>query len=172
MRDQTLVASAVSTDMVELVAALAVALLVAGVVGSVVPVVPGAVLSLSGVYVYWWTTGEPGTLALAAFTLIGLLVIVVDYFAGAISAKAGGASWLATLLGSVAAAATLFVVGPLGALVAVAVTIFLVEAYRGKSRSAGAKAALYATVGMLGSTFMQVVLTTALLVSFVLVVLI
>ncbi|WP_323190147.1 DUF456 domain-containing protein [Halostella sp. PRR32] len=158
--------------MVELVAVLAVALLVLGVVGSVVPLVPGAVLSLSGVYVYWWATGDPGTLALAAFTLIGFLVMIVDYFAGTISAKAGGASWLATALASVVGVGTLFFAGPLGALVGVAVTVFLVEAYRGKSRSAGAKAALYATVGMLGSTFMQVVLTTAMLLSFVLVVVI
>jgi uncharacterized protein YqgC (DUF456 family) len=156
--------------MVDFLAVAAVALLAIGVVGSVVPMVPGALLSLSGVYFYWWTAGEPSGVTLAAFTVLGLLVVAVDYFAGAISAKAGGASWLATALASVVGVITLFFTGPLGALVGVAVTVFLVEAYRGQSSTAGAKAALYATVGMLGSTFVQVVMTSAMLVAFVLVV--
>jgi len=154
--------------MVDFLAVAAVALLAIGVVGSVVPMVPGALLSLSGVYFYWWMTGEPGTVTLAAFTALGLLIVAVDYLAGAISAKAGGASWLSTGLASVVAVVTMFLTGPLGALVAVAVTIFVVEAFRGQSRSAGARAALFATVGMLGSTFVQVVMTTAMLVAFVL----
>lgn len=157
--------------MVELVAIAAVALLLLGVVGSVVPGIPGALLSLGGVYLYWWSAGEPGTVALAAFTLVGLLAVVVDYFAGAISAKAGGASWLSTVLASVVGVVALVATGPAGGLVAVAGTVFLVEAVRGRSGRAGGKAALYATVGILGSTVVQALLTATMLVAFLFVVL-
>ena len=37
---------------------LAFALLVGGVVGSLVPQVPGALLSLAGVFAYWYATGD------------------------------------------------------------------------------------------------------------------
>jgi len=156
--------------MVEPITVVAVALLVAGVVGSVVPLVPGALLSLVGVAVHWWVAGVPSGPTLAAFAAVGGLAVAVDYFAGAVSAKAGGASWLATLAAGVVGVVALFFTGPLGALVAVALTVFLVEAYRGQSRSAGARAALFATVGMLGSAVAQVLLTGTMLVAFLVVV--
>ncbi|WP_121821622.1 DUF456 domain-containing protein [Halostella salina] len=156
--------------MVETVTLLAVALLVAGVVGSVVPLVPGALLSTGAVVLHWWYLDVPSGLTLAALVAVGALAVAVDYFAGAISAKAGGASWLASVAAGVVGVVALLATGPLGALVAVALTVFLVEAYRGRSRTAGARAALFATVGMLGSAVAQVLLTATMLVAFVLVV--
>ena len=158
--------------MVEPITVVAVALLVAGVVGSVVPLVPGALLSLAAVALHRWFLGVPTGTALGAFVAVGGLAVAVDYFAGALSAKAGGASWPATVAAGVVGVAALLVTGPLGALVAVALTVFLVEAYRGRSRSAGARAALFATVGMLGSALAQVLLTVTVLVAFLLVVVI
>lgn len=156
--------------MVETLTLLAVALLVAGVVGSVVPLVPGALLSTGAVVLHWWYLDVPSGLTLAALVAVGALAVAVDYFAGAISAKAGGASWPATVAAGVVGVVALLATGPLGALVAVALTVFLVEAYRGRSRTAGARAALFATVGMLGSAVAQVLLTATMLVAFVLVV--
>ncbi len=72
----------------------AVVLLVGGVVGSVVPLVPGAGLSLAGIYLYWWSSGyaTPGPWVLAGFTLVGLAAVVTDQIGGALAAGAGGAS--------------------------------------------------------------------------------
>lgn len=57
----------------------AVVLVVAGVVGSLVPSVPGPALPLAGDYLHWWATGyaEPGLAALAGFTVAGLAAVVV-----------------------------------------------------------------------------------------------
>lgn len=157
---------------VDLVTAAAVALLVLGVVGSVVPLLPGAELSLLGVYLHWWGSGytEPGLLLLAAFTLFGLAVVVVDYGAGAVSAKAGGASWTTSLVAGVVGLIGLVAFGPLGLLVGTAGTAFLLEFYRSEDAEASAKTALYTTVGILGSAVVQLLATLAMLVAFLAVV--
>jgi hypothetical protein len=146
----------------------AVALLLAGVVGSVVPVVPGAGLSLAGIYLYWWSSGYavPGLAALAAFTLVGLAAIVADQFGGALAANAGGASTKTTLLASVVSIPLLFVAGPVGLVLGIAGTVFAAEFYRTRSAGRGARAAAFAAVGVLGSAVVQLVVTLSLLVGF------
>lgn len=150
-----------------LVPLLAFALLVAGVVGSVVPAMPGALLSIGGVLLYWYSTGyaEPGTFVLAGLLLVGLLTVAVDWFAGAVSAKAAGASWETTLLAGAVGFLLLFVLGPLGTLLGVAGTVFAVELYEHGDAEQGARTALYTTVAMLGSVAVQALLTASMLVA-------
>ncbi|WP_137286222.1 DUF456 family protein [Halorussus salinisoli] len=150
---------------------VAVAILLAGVVGSVVPLVPGAGLSLLGIYLYWWSTGyaTPGTLALVAFTLVGLAAIVTDQFGGALAAGAGGASTKTVVLATVVSIPLLFVAGPVGLVLGVAAAVFAAEFYRTQSAGRGARAGAFAAVGVLGSAVVQLVVTLSLLVGFVLV---
>lgn len=105
--------------MSELVLLLAVVLLLVGVVGSVLPMVPGAPLSLVGVFLYWWSTGfsDPGLVAVFVLTVIGLSAFLADLFGGAITARAGGASHVTTGLAAVVGVVLLFVTGPVGLLV-------------------------------------------------------
>lgn len=148
-------------------------LLTGGVVGSVVPAIPGAVLSLAGVLFHWWATGytTPGTLALVAFCGLAVAAILVDLFGGAIAARHGGASTL-TVIAAVAVSLVLVVfTGPLAILVGVPVTVFLVELYRNGDSDAARRAALTTTVGIFASAIMQVLLTATLLVGFALVLL-
>jgi uncharacterized protein YqgC (DUF456 family) len=147
---------------------VAVALLLAGVVGSVVPVVPGAGLSLVGIYLYWWSSSYavPGLAVLAAFTLVGAAAIVADQFGGALAAGAGGASMKTTALASVISIPLLFVAGPVGLVLGIAGTVFAAEFYRTRSAGRGARAAAFAAVGVLGSAVVQLVVTLSLLVGF------
>jgi hypothetical protein len=158
--------------MLETFALFALALAVLGVVGSAVPALPGAVFSLAGVYLYWWSTGyvDPGLLALAGFTLVGLATIAVDWFAGALAARAGGASAATTALAGLAGFVLLFVAGPLGIVVGVAGTVFAVEFYRHRDAEASGRTALYATLGVLGSALVQVLLTASMLAGLVVVI--
>ena len=159
--------------MVEALTLVAVGLLVLGVVGSVVPALPGALLSLAGVLLYWWSTGyaEPSTVVLAGFLLVGLLAAAVDYFGGAVAAGAGGASrWTIVAAGAVGFL-LFFLVGPLGVILGVAGTVFALELQRHGDVQRGGRAALYAVVGVLGSALVQLLLTGSMLVAFVLVVL-
>jgi uncharacterized protein YqgC (DUF456 family) len=157
--------------MVELVTVAALALVVLGVVGSVAPLLPGALLSLAGVYLYWWGTGfaEPSAVVLAAFTVVAVAAAAADYFGGALAAGAGGASTRTMLAAGVVGAALFFVTGPVGVLVGVAGTVFAVEFHRNRDARQGARAAAYATLGMLGSVVVQLLVTLSMLAAFLVV---
>lgn len=148
----------------------AIALLVLGVIGSVAPLIPGAALSVVGVLLYWWSTGftAPSVLFVAVATFIGLIAVITDYFAGAISAKVGGASTLTSVIAAIVSLFLFFIVGPLGIIVGVAGTVFAVEFYRTNKVEGSLKAALYATAGLLASTAVQLIITVSILVGFLL----
>ncbi|MCU4925546.1 DUF456 domain-containing protein [Halobacteria archaeon AArc-dxtr1] len=154
--------------MVDAITVLAVGLLLAGIAGTLVPLVPGGLLSLSGVYLYWWSSGfaEPGTLALAVLTTLGVLTLIAEFLGGAIAARAGGASWGTTAVAAVVGLALMFVLGPLGLLVGLFGTVFALEFARHGDVAGGTRTALYATLGILASTAVQVLLTTAILLGF------
>lgn len=140
--------------------------LLVGVVGSVVPLIPGALSSLVGVYVYWWASGyaSPNLFVLAGLTLLGVVALVADYFSGPLAARAGGASLTTTAVAAVVGFALFFVAGPVGILVGIAATVFAVEFFRNEDVGASLRTAGYATVGVLASAAIQVVMTTAMLV--------
>jgi hypothetical protein len=148
----------------DLLAILALVLLGAGVVGSVVPFVPGGILSLAGVGLYWWHTGytDPGPLLLAGLVLIGLTVLVVDWLAGAISAKAGGASTWTVVVASVVGLLGTLVAGPVGFLAGTAGAVFLLELFDGGTATGSARTAGITLLGMLTSNVLQVVLTAGM----------
>lgn len=148
---------------------VALAILLAGVVGSVVPLVPGAGLSLVGIYLYWWSTGYtiPGLLVLLVFTAVGLAAIVADQFGGALAAGAGGASAKTVALATVLSIPLMFVAGPAGLVLGVVGVVFAVELYRTQSAERSARAAAFAALGVLGSAVVQVVVTLSLLAGFV-----
>jgi uncharacterized protein YqgC (DUF456 family) len=147
----------------------AVALLVAGVVGCVVPIVPGAPLSLAGVSLYWWGTGftEPGVALLATLTLLGLLATVADVGADVVSARVGGASLTTSVVAGAVGIVLFALLTPIGALAGVVVTVFALEYRRHRDATQGAKAAGAVVIGILGSAVVQVVLTASMLVAFV-----
>ncbi len=154
------------------VLAVTFALLGAGVVGSLVPAIPGAFLSLVGVVFHWWATGyaTPGPLTLVAFAGLAVAAMLVDLFGGAVAASHGGAS-RGTVVAAIAVSLVLAVAtGPLGILAGVPATVFLLEFYRGGESQQAWRAALVTTVGIFASALVQVFLTTTLLVGFALVV--
>ena len=157
--------------MVEPLAIVALGLLVVGIVGSVVPLLPGALLSLVGVLLYWWQSGyaEPGPILLVALVIVGLVAVVAEYFAGAVSARAGGASTVTTLLAAIVGVVLFFVAGPIGIVLGVGGTVFAVEFYRHQDPEQSLRTAIYAAVGMLASTVVQALLTVTMLVAMLLV---
>lgn len=156
--------------MVDPIGWLGIALLVVGMVGSVVPLVPGGLASLAGVLVYWWSTGyaEPGPVVLVALIALSVFAAVVDQLGGAIAARAGGASALTTAAAAVVGVVLFFVVGPAGVLVGVAATVFAVEFWRNRDPQTSLRTAAYATVGVLASSVAQFLLTATVLIAFAL----
>lgn len=146
---------------------LAFALLVGGVVGSLIPQMPGAPLSLAGVYVYWFASGqtEPGTFLLVVLTLVALGTWIVDFVGGAVAARVGGASTKTAVLAGLVGLALFFLTGtgPLGMILGVAATVFAIEFNRQQDARKGLKAALVTTAGMLASGVIQALLTGTIL---------
>jgi hypothetical protein len=159
--------------MVSTLAWVALALAALGVVGSLLPAVPGATLSLAGVLLYWWSTGytDPSLVVLAGFALVALAAVLVDVAGSALAVRAGGASPLTAAVALVAGLVLGLVTGPVGFVVGVAGAAFAVELYRTGESEASTRAALYATAGVLGSAVVQVLLTLSLLAALVVVVL-
>lgn len=142
---------------------VALLLLAAGVLGSVLPLVPGGLCSTVGVCYYWWVTGEPGPLALALLVTLALLAVAVDWLGGAVSARVGGASLGTTAAALLAGIALAFVLGPLGVVAGVFGVVLALEYRRHGDLDRGARTAGSATVGILVSTVAQVVLTVTVL---------
>lgn len=155
----------------ELLALLALGVLVVGLVGSVVPGLPGTPISLVGVLLYWGATGftEPGPLVLVVLVAVGLVGTAVDFVGGAVAAKAGGASTLTTAVAVVVGIVLAFVTGPVGLLIGVAGTVFALEFYRKRDARASGRAALVATIGVLASTVVQVLISGSMLAAMLLV---
>ncbi|MFW5903649.1 MAG: DUF456 domain-containing protein [Halolamina sp.] len=153
----------------DLVVVAAFGLLVLGVVASVLPVLPSGAVSMAGVLLFWWHTGQPGPVVLAALLLTGLLALVVDWAAGFIGARAGGASVRTSALATAVGLALFALAGPVGLLVGISGTVFAVEISRGAGKEASLRAAGAAVVGVLGSALVQALLTGAVLLAMVVV---
>jgi len=145
---------------------LAFALLIAGIVGSVVPNVPGAVLSLAGVYAYWWGTGfaEPSTALVVVVTVLVVLVIVGGLFDDVIAARFGGASTLSATVAGVVGFICLFLIGPVGMILSSAITVFVLEYRRQRDAKASATAATAVVLATIGSAIVELLVTVMLLV--------
>ncbi len=76
---------------------LGVVLVVAGILGTVLPALPGAPLVFLGLLLAAWAEGfeKVGWLTLTVLGILALLTLVVDLVAASLGAKRVGASWLA-----------------------------------------------------------------------------
>ena len=157
--------------MVELVFVVAVGLLIAGVVGSVLPLIPAGLVSLAGVWAYVLLGAEPvGPLVVASLTLAGVATVVIEHFAGPLAARASGASTETMVASAVGGLLVMLIVGPVGIIVGVVGTVFLLELKNGTDTERAAKRSLYTAVGVLASSVAQVLLTLSILAVFVVVV--
>lgn len=153
---------------VDAVLVAAVALLVGGVIASLLPLVPGAALSLAGIYLYWWHTGyaAPGVAFVAVATVVGLVALVLDYLSSVISARLGGASLRTALAAGAVGLVALAVTGPIGGILGAALTVFALEFRSSRDLEGSLRSSLYTTLGMLTSTGVQLLLTLFLLIGF------
>lgn len=157
--------------MVDVVTLVAVLLLVGGVAGSLLPLLPAGLLSLAGVYVYYLAApaGAPplSPWLLAGLTVVGLLTALLEQFGGAVASKAGGAGTTTVVAAALASVLLLFLVGPLGVVVGTVGVVLAAELSRGKGPREAAVAAVWTAGGILASSLAQFLLTLSMLVAFV-----
>ncbi|MFB6080196.1 MAG: DUF456 domain-containing protein [Haloferacaceae archaeon] len=154
--------------MVDPVAVVAVGLLAAGVVGSVVPAMPSGLLSLAGVYAYvLFGADRIGPFLLVGLTAVGLVAAAVEQFAGPIAARASGASTRTALAAAAGGVVAFLVAGPVGLLVGMVAVVFALELHRGAGAEGALRRSAATVLGILVSSAVQVLLTASILVAFV-----
>lgn len=144
--------------------------LLIGVAGSLIPGLPGVLASVAGVVLYWWSTGftQPGPFFLTLTALLGLTAILLDWFSGAITAKAGGANTKTSVAAGIAGFLGFFFLGgPIGVIIASGLTVFIREYMRTGDMQKSQKAGLYSALGIAASTAFQALIAVTILVGFI-----
>ncbi len=144
--------------MVDILLITAIVLLVAAIPATVLPVVPGTVLTLAGLVVHWLGVGTIGTPLMLSLIGIILLAAVLDTVVGVIAARAGGADWTSAGLGMAVGLVLTAVIGPIGILIGLAGTVFVIERLQGTSSKDCLRASVYTTAATIGSKVTQVLL--------------
>lgn len=154
--------------MVDLVAVVAIVLLAGGVLATLLPLVPGGALSLAGLLLYWWRSGfdEPGTVAMIVLGSLAVLTLVIELFGGPAATRASGGSWATTAAAAIVGIVLMLITGPVGLLVGLFGTVFLLEFARNGDLEHSARTAFWSTVGTLASTAVQALLTLTILLGF------
>ncbi len=143
---------------------LAIALLVAGIPASFLPVVPGSALTVAGLLVHWFGVGTVPTPIMIGLLVLVFVVFVLDFLAGVLAARAGGASWATAGAGLVVGLVLSIVLTPIGLVVGLAGTVFVVELVNGRSVEDSGRAAVYTTVATLASNVVEALVSVGVLV--------
>jgi len=150
--------------------AAALLLVVLGIVGSVVPLMPGLPLVLGGVYLYAFGTGLHGGIGpghLVLYTLIGGGAIALSTLANMVGVRAASGSRLAMLGATLGLVAGLFLGGPVGLLVGPFVGAVVFELLGGRASRQALRSGVGAAVGLLVGRIAEFAVAIGLSASFV-----
>ncbi len=142
-----------------------IALMLIGLIGSVLPFVPGSPLILLGAFIYAWYTDflvvTWGTLVI--LLLLTVLSQILDYLASILGAKKFGASrWgmSGAFLGGIIG---LFSGGILGILIGPFIGALLLELLHGQDLPASLKIGLGTLVGFLGGAIGKIIIALTMI---------
>ena len=147
---------------------LAIAMIVLGVIGTVLPALPGAVLVFAGIALAAWID-DFTRIGMPTLAVLGLMTVVAwatDFAAAALGAKRVGASWMAiagATLGTVAGVFTGFVGLLFLPLAGAAIGEFLAQ----RDLARAGKVGIATWLGLLIGTAVKVALVFAMLGVFV-----
>jgi uncharacterized protein YqgC (DUF456 family) len=142
-----------------------IALMLIGLIGSVLPFIPGSPLILLGAFIYAWYTDflvvTWGTLVI--LLLLTVLSQILDYLASILGAKKFGASrWgmSGAFLGGIIG---LFSGGILGILIGPFIGALLLELFHGQDLPASLKIGLGTLVGFLGGAIGKIIIALTMI---------
>ena len=138
---------------------LCVALIVSGLAGTVLPLLPGTVLVWGGIFLGAWIDdfARVGTTTVMVVSALALLAWALDYVAGLMGAQKAGASKQALLGAAVGTVAGLFM-GLVGVLFMPLVGAAIGEYVAQKDRSRAVKVGVATWVGIMVGLIAKVVL--------------
>lgn len=141
-----------------------------GMAGVFIPGLPGLGLIFLGILFYALVTNFASLTptAVITFGLITAIATLADYYGSAIGARLAGGKWWA-LVGSIAGAIIgVLVAGPPGLFIGAYVGALLGALYEGQTPQRAARTAAFAIIGLVGATFVQLVVALSLIITFLL----
>lgn len=146
----------------------AVILFVVGLVGTVLPVLPGAILIYGGMLLYGFMTGfaalDANFFLLQAMALI--IIFAVDFLATAAGTKHFGGSNNAVWGAILGTLAGLLIFGPFGIIIGPFLGATLAELRRGKQPNLAFRAGFGTLIGLLGSTILKLSIEILMIIHF------
>lgn len=143
-------------------------LAVLGVIGSIIPAMPGPILSfLSLILLYFSREGESITLfSLILFGIATLTIIAIDYIAPVLGAKVSGASKNGVRGSIIGAIMGILFFPPLGIFIGAFIGAVLGETREGKDFRQAMKAGIGTIVASAATTVLQVIFSLTVLIYF------
>lgn len=143
------------------------ALFCIGIVGTIVPALPGVALVYAGILLYAFIDGFTSLRIgiTVAFGIVALIASTAQYFGSLWAAKsAGGGKYTlgGTFLGALLGATT----GPIGIIAGAFMGALVGAMVEGKSPTKAIDVALKSVVGILGGTMVQFLLSVMLIIAF------
>ncbi len=143
---------------------VALLLMLAGVVGTVMPVIPSVPIVYAGYFVYGLATNwrDYGLKVMVAFGALTVLVLVMDYVAGAVGAKKFGGS-KAGMWGSIVGAIVgVIFFNLLGLILGTFFGALLAELIWGRTFSEAFRSGVGAFIGFLAGSFFKIAAAVAM----------
>jgi len=148
-------------------------LFLAGLVGTFLPVLPGAILIFTGAFLYGFIVDFQGGLDLMFYLGQGaavLIIFLIDYTAGIWGARKFGGS-PAAVIGSIAGLILgLFTLGPFGIIIGPFIGAFAGEYLNRQNVQAAMRAAMGTAIGIVGGTALKLAIEIVMIVWFFMVV--
>ncbi len=137
-------------ELTQILYIISAGLILIGLLGTVLPVLPGIPLAFVGMLLAAWV-GDFTKISLITVIVLGLLTaasVAVDFFASLIGAKRAGASKLAMLGGALGGLIGFLVLNIVGLIIGPFIGVVAVEMFRGKSAREAGKIGLGTWIGM------------------------
>jgi uncharacterized protein YqgC (DUF456 family) len=146
-----------------------VVLMLIGLVGIVFPIIPDLILIWAaalgyGLIIDW---GPHGMIYFVVISVLGLAGLATEFWVSGIGARKGGASGISILLGVVLAIVAFFLTGPIGAVVALLLGIYIVEYIRKRDVESASQAVIGAGLGCGASLIVKMLLGLGMIVTWV-----
>lgn len=139
-----------------------------GLIGTIIPGIPGISLVFVGTLVYALITDfhTISPITITIFGIITLLAVLADYIGSAMGAKVGGGSWWAVGGAVVGGALGVFVFGPIGLLIGAFIGGFTGALIEGQRHYKAFRVAVMTILGIIGAAMFQLALALALISAF------
>lgn len=145
-----------------------VVLLIAGLAGAVLPVLPGPPLSFLALVVLHFTTRQPFTTDFLVFWgIVAAVVTVLDYWVPVYGTKKFGGSKRGATGSAVGLVIGILFMGPFGVLIGPFLGAYIGELTAGSDSRVALKAAIGSFLGFLAGTAMKLIFAAVMIVLFV-----